>query len=78
MEVLEKFLSILEQDGLKFTRNEIIPGFLIMCRVDKDQGGLTLIGGSDADKPGNGPEGGTFRKDPKGIFNFQNFLSSDL
>ena len=53
-EVLERFLSILEQDGLKFTRNELIPGFLIMCRVDKDRGGLTVIGGSGGDEPGNG------------------------
>ena len=46
MEVLDRFLGILEQDGLKFTRNEIIPGFLILCRVEKERGGLTVIGGS--------------------------------
>jgi hypothetical protein len=56
MEVLDRFMGILEQDGLKFTRNEFIPGFLIMCRVDKDQGGLTVIGGSGSDKPGSGAE----------------------
>jgi hypothetical protein len=56
LEVLEKFMSILEQDGLKFTRNEVIPGFLIMCRVDKERGGLTVIGGSGGDDPDNGPE----------------------
>jgi hypothetical protein len=37
-EVLDKFLSILKQDGLKFTRNDFIPGFLIMCRVDHSPG----------------------------------------
>jgi hypothetical protein len=51
-EVLDRFLNTLEQDGLKFTRNEVIPGFLIMCRVDKDRGGLTVIGGSGGDEPG--------------------------
>ena len=57
MEVLEKFMSILEQDGLKFTRNELVPGFLILCRVDKDRGGLTVIGGDDRHDPDGGPEG---------------------
>jgi hypothetical protein len=47
-EMLDRFLGTLEQDGLKFTRNEIIPGFLITCRVDKDRGGLTVIGANDA------------------------------
>ena len=55
-EMLDRFLSTLEQDGLKFTRNELIPGFLIMCRVDKDRGGLTVIGGSGGDEPGNGQD----------------------
>ena len=31
-EVLDRFLAILEQDGLKLTRNELMPGFLIVCR----------------------------------------------
>jgi hypothetical protein len=56
MEVLEKFMSRLEQDGLKFTRNEVIPGFLILCRVDKDRGGLTVIGANDRHDPDDGPE----------------------
>ena len=43
-EMLDRFLSILEQDGLKFSRNELAPGFLIICRVDKDRCGLTVIG----------------------------------
>ena len=55
-EMLDRFLSILEQDGLKFSRDEIVPGFLIICRVEKDRGGLTVIGGSGGDEPGSGPE----------------------
>jgi hypothetical protein len=55
-EVLERFMGTLEQDGLKFTRNDLIPGFLIMCRVEKDRGGLTVIGGSSDDEPDNGAE----------------------
>ena len=43
-EMLDKFLSILEQDGLKFSRYDLAPGFLILCRVEKDKGGLTVIG----------------------------------
>jgi hypothetical protein len=50
-EVLDRFLDTLEQDGLKFTRNDFIPGFLVFCRVDKDRGGLTVIGGSTAVEP---------------------------
>jgi hypothetical protein len=42
LEVLDRFLSSLEKDGLKFTRNEFIPGLLILCRADKDRGGLML------------------------------------
>jgi hypothetical protein len=56
-EVLDRFLSILEQDGLKFARNEFIPGFLILCRVEKDRGGLMVIGGSGGGEPGSGQEG---------------------
>ena len=37
--VLDRFLGILEKDGLKFTRDEIIPGFFIMCRVNQEPGG---------------------------------------
>ena len=53
-EVLDEFMTILEQEGLKFTRNDFIPGFLIMCRVDKDRGGLKVIGSSGADKTDRG------------------------
>jgi hypothetical protein len=56
MEVLDRFLGILEQDGLKFSRNEFIPGFLVMCRVDKDRGGLTVIGANDGHEPDSGTE----------------------
>ena len=55
--MLDRFLSILEQDGLKFSRDEFIPGFLTMCRVDKDRGGLTVIGANDRHEPDSGPEG---------------------
>jgi hypothetical protein len=55
-EMLDKFLSILEQDGLKFSCDEIVPGLLTICRVEKDRGGLTVIGGNDRHEPDNGPE----------------------
>jgi hypothetical protein len=55
-EVLNRFLEILEQNGLRFRCDELIPGFLIVCRVDKDRGGLTLIGGRDGIEPDNGAE----------------------
>lgn len=37
-EVLDRFLSILEKDGFKFSRTEIIPGFFNMCRVEQTGG----------------------------------------
>jgi hypothetical protein len=55
-EVLEEFMTTLEQDGLKFTRNDFIPGFLILCRVENDRGGLTVIGANGRHEPDNGPE----------------------
>lgn len=55
-EMLDRFLSILEQNGLKFIRNDLMPGFLIICRVDKDRGGLTVIGGDDGHEPDSGQE----------------------
>lgn len=33
-EVLDRFLGVLEQGGLKFSRNDFIPSLLIMCRID--------------------------------------------
>jgi hypothetical protein len=56
-EVLDRFLEILKQDGLQFTRNDLIPDFLILCRVDKDRGGLTVIGTNGCHDPGDEPEG---------------------
>jgi len=40
-EMLDKFMRILEQDGLRFSCDEIVPGLLTICRVEKDRGGLT-------------------------------------
>jgi hypothetical protein len=56
-EMLDRFMSTLEKDGLKFTRNELIPGFLILCRVNKDRGELTVIGTNDCRDPSGEPEG---------------------
>ena len=42
-EVLDRFLGILEKDGLRFTRNETIPNFFIVCRVDQEPGGLRVL-----------------------------------
>jgi hypothetical protein len=54
-EMLDRFMRILAEDGLQFSRNDLMPGFLIMCRVEKDRGGLTVIRGS-GNEPGNGAE----------------------
>jgi hypothetical protein len=56
LEMLDRFLGTLEQDGLKFTRNEIIPNFLILCQVDKDRGGLTVIGANACHEADKGSE----------------------
>jgi hypothetical protein len=55
-ELLDRFLEILEKDGLKFSCKEVMPGFLIRCRVDEDRGGLTVIGANDRHDPDGGPE----------------------
>ena len=55
--MLEKFLGNLEEAGLKFSRHDLISGFLITCRVEKDSGGLAVIGSSDAGEPGSGQVG---------------------
>ena len=34
-EVLDRFLGLLEKDGFKFSRTEIIPGFFTMCRAEQ-------------------------------------------
>ena len=54
--MLEKFLENLEEAGLKFSRTEIVPGFLITCRVEKDRGGLTVIGVGGSRHPADGTE----------------------
>jgi hypothetical protein len=56
-EMLDKFMRILEQDGLRFSCDEIVPGLLTICRVEKDRGGLTVIGANDGHGPGEEPEG---------------------
>jgi len=56
MEVSDRFLSILEQDSPKFNRDELVPDLLILCRVEKDRGGLTVIGGNDRHEPDSGAE----------------------
>ncbi len=56
-EVLDKFLDILEQDGLRFSSDIVIPGFLIMCRVDQDRGSLHIIGANGGHDPGGSQEG---------------------
>ena len=55
-EMLDKFLSILEQDGLRFSCDEIVPGLLTICRVEKDRGGLTVIGANGRHDPDSGAE----------------------
>ncbi len=35
-EVMDRFLARLKEEGLSFSCNEIIPGFLTMCRVEHE------------------------------------------
>jgi hypothetical protein len=56
-DVLEKFLGILEQGGLKFSRTFTIPGFLVMCRVEHDRAGLAVMGANGGHDPGGRQEG---------------------
>jgi hypothetical protein len=51
-EVLDKFLNVLEQKGLRFTRNDLIPGLIITCRVEPDRAGLEDIGADGGHDPG--------------------------
>jgi hypothetical protein len=44
-EVLDKFLSILAQNGLKFSCNDFVPGLIKNCRIDCDRG--VIADGSD-------------------------------
>ncbi|MFA4902797.1 MAG: hypothetical protein WC600_08630 [Desulfobaccales bacterium] len=43
-EVLDRFLNVLEQSGLRFSCSDLIPGFIKTCREDHDRGGLDAIG----------------------------------
>ena len=56
-EVLDKFLGILEQEGLKFSRDFTLPDFLIMCRVDHDRGSLHIIGANGGHDPDDRKDG---------------------
>ncbi len=55
-EALDKFLNILEQDGLKFSRNDFLPGLLITCQVDHDRSSLHIIGANGGHDPGGRQE----------------------
>src|SRR5271157_1725194 len=55
-EVLDRFLGILEKDGLRFTRNEIIPGYFMACRVNQEPGDLKSLDTNDYCGPENGPK----------------------
>lgn len=55
-EVLDRFLGMLEKDGLRFTRNETIPGFFVMCRVDQEPGGLRVLDTNGYHGSENGPK----------------------
>jgi hypothetical protein len=54
-EVLDRYLGILEKEGLRFTRREPIAGFLTICRVGQNRGGLTGIGANDRYVPDTNP-----------------------
>jgi hypothetical protein len=56
-EVLDKFLNVLEQSGLRFSCRDLIPGLIKTCRVDHDRGGSRANGANDDHNPGNGSEG---------------------
>jgi hypothetical protein len=42
-EVLHRFLQFLDDRGLKFNCNEIIPGILTICRIIRDRGVMEVI-----------------------------------
>jgi hypothetical protein len=56
-EVLDKFLGILRQAGLKFSCNDLVPGLIKTCRVDHDRGGLETIGADGGHDPGGRQDG---------------------
>ncbi len=51
-EVLDKFLSILKEKGLKFTCNELLPGLIKTCQIDHDRDGLGAIDANGGHDPG--------------------------
>ena len=50
-EVLDKFLSILKENGLRFSCEELLPGLIKTCRIDHDMGGLGAIDAGDGHDP---------------------------
>jgi hypothetical protein len=46
-EVLDRFLSILEQAGLKFSCEDFLPGLCRVCRIDRGLDGLGTIGANE-------------------------------
>lgn len=51
-EVLDKFLSLLKQKGLKFSCNDLVPGLIKTCRVDHDRDSLGVVETNAGDDPG--------------------------
>jgi hypothetical protein len=51
-EVLDKFLNVLEQSGLRFSCSDLIPGLIKTCRVDHDRDGLGAVSINDGHDPG--------------------------
>ena len=41
--VLERFLLSLEEQGVRFTSNEILPGILTIARIVRDRGVMQVI-----------------------------------
>jgi hypothetical protein len=51
-QVQDKFLSILEEKGLKFSCEDFLPGLVKICRIDHDRGGLGAIRANGSHDPG--------------------------
>ncbi len=50
--VMDRFLGLLEQAGLKFAKQELIPGLITICRFDHDRCGLGAINANAGHDPG--------------------------
>jgi hypothetical protein len=50
--VLHRFLQSLEDQGVKFTCTEPIPGMLILCRIVRDHEEVRVIYSKDSSDPG--------------------------